>query len=171
MATTNLTDTQRAILTAACKRKDRRVFPIAVPGLKGGAVTAVLKSLLKNGFVEETPALGDDHVWRKGDGDVPLTLKATAAAFRAMGVGQKARRTRKPTAADVPRQRADTKQAKVIAMLNRRAGATVEQIIKVTDWQPHTVRGFLAGCLKKRLGLKVTSERAEGGERVYRVSS
>src|SRR5829696_3522416 len=74
MTATTLTDTRRAILTAAYKRKDRRVFPIAVPGLKGGAVTAVLKSLLKNGLVEETPASGDDHVWRKGDGDVTLTL-------------------------------------------------------------------------------------------------
>jgi len=117
MTATTLTDTRRAILTAAYKRKDRRVFPIAVPGLKGGAVTAVLKSLLKNGLVEETPASGDDHVWRKGDGDVTLTLKAAAAGSRAIGNGQKASRTRKPKVADAPRQGADTKQAKVIAML------------------------------------------------------
>ena len=70
-----------------------------------------------------------------------------------------------------PRERGDTKQAKVIAILKRPAGATVDQIIKATGWQPHTVRGFFAGALKKRLGIEVTSEKTDGGKRVYRVGS
>jgi hypothetical protein len=55
-------------------------------------------------------------------------------------------------------------------MLKRPAGATVEQIIKATDWQPHTVRGFFAGALKKRLGIEVTSEKTESGNRIYRIT-
>jgi hypothetical protein len=55
--------------------------------------------------------------------------------------------------------------------LKRPAGATVEQIIKATDWQPHTVRGFFAGALKKRLGIEVTSAATEEGKRVYRIVS
>jgi hypothetical protein len=55
--------------------------------------------------------------------------------------------------------------------LKRPAGATVEQIVKATDWQPHTVRGFFAGALKKRLGIEVTSEQGDDGKRVYRIAS
>jgi hypothetical protein len=76
------------------------------------------------------------------------------------------------TGADVapaPKTRDGTKQAQVIAMLRRREGATIAQIIEATDWRPHTVRGFFAGALKKKLGLEVTSEKAEDGERVYKI--
>jgi hypothetical protein len=56
----------------------------------------------------------------------------------------------------------------VIAMLKRPMGATVAETVAATGWLPHTVRGFFAGALKKRLGLAVTSEPAEGRGRVYR---
>ena len=65
--------------------------------------------------------------------------------------------------------RDDTKQAQLIAMLRRKEGATIAQIVAATGWQPHTVRGAFAGALKKKLGLTVTSEKVEGGERVYRI--
>ena len=48
-------------------------------------------------------------------------------------------------------------------------GATIAQIVEATAWQSHTVRGFFAGALKKKLGLNVTSEKVEGEERVYRL--
>jgi hypothetical protein len=59
----------------------------------------------------------------------------------------------------------------VISILKRPAGATLDQIIKATGWQPHTVRGFFAGALKKRLGIEVTSEKREDGTRLYRITS
>ena len=62
-----------------------------------------------------------------------------------------------------------TKQAQLIAMLRRKQGATIAQIVEATGWQPHTVRGAFAGALKKKLGLTVTSEKVEGKERVYRL--
>ncbi|WP_284155275.1 DUF3489 domain-containing protein [Sulfuricystis multivorans] len=64
----------------------------------------------------------------------------------------------------------NSKQAQVIEMLRRPNGATIRQICAVTGWLPHTVRGTLAGALKKKLGLTITSERPEGGERVYRIT-
>lgn len=76
-------------------------------------------------------------------------------------------------AADVapaPKTRDGTKQAQVVGMLRRPKGATIAQIVAATEWQVHTVRGFFAGALKKKLGLTVTSEKVESGERVYRIA-
>jgi len=78
-----------------------------------------------------------------------------------------------PMAADVapaPKTRDGTKQAQVVGMLRRPKGATIAQIVAATEWQVHTVRGFFAGALKKKLGLTVTSEKVESGERVYRIA-
>ena len=52
-------------------------------------------------------------------------------------------------------------------MLRADGGATIDEIVAATGWQPHTVRGAFAGALKKKLGLEVTSEKVEGRGRVY----
>jgi hypothetical protein len=67
--------------------------------------------------------------------------------------------------------RADTKQAKLIAMLEAKDGATVEEIAAAFGWQAHTVRGAIYGALKKKLGLVVISEKVEGRGRVYRIGN
>ena len=68
--------------------------------------------------------------------------------------------------------RTDSKQAQLIAMLKRPAGATIAEVVEALQWQSHTVRGAIAGALKKKLGLKVESEKvdAERG-RVYRIAA
>jgi hypothetical protein len=63
-----------------------------------------------------------------------------------------------------------TKHDQVLAMLRSRGGATVAALVRTTGWQPHSVRGFLAGVVKKKLGLNLTSEKTESG-RVYRVAA
>ena len=79
----------------------------------------------------------------------------------------KAPRTKQPKA---PRTRDGSKQAQLIAMLRRAKGATIDEIAEALSWQPHTVRGAIAGALKKKLGLEVTSEKDEKRGRVYRVT-
>ena len=68
-----------------------------------------------------------------------------------------------------PKARAGTKHAQMIAMLHDRAGATIAAIMAATGWQQHSVRGFLAGVVRKKLGLNLVSEPGENG-RVYRIS-
>ena len=67
--------------------------------------------------------------------------------------------------------RENSKQAQMIAMLQRPEGATVVEIAAAFGWQHHTVRGAIAGALRKKLGLGVISEKVEGRGRVYRLGS
>jgi hypothetical protein len=65
--------------------------------------------------------------------------------------------------------REGTKAEKIIDLLKRPEGATLAAIMKATDWQAHSVRGFLSGTIRKKLGLNVVSIKAEDGERSYSI--
>ena len=88
---------------------------------------------------------------------------------------KKAARTKgaaKPKAAAkaVSTPRAESKQSQLIAMLRQPDGATIVEIAKALGWLPHTVRGAIAGALKKKLGLNVESEKVADRGRVYRLA-
>jgi hypothetical protein len=172
-----LSDTQRLILAAACQRPDRRVLPLP-ERLKGAAARKVVASLLAKGLVQEIDARAGDPVWRDAGAGHGLTLVATDAAFQALGLATAAttaatRRKAAPTAptgAAGRTPRADSKQARLVAMLRRPEGASLAEIVAAFGWQPHTVRGAIAGALKKTLGLAVTSAKTEGRGRAYRIA-
>jgi hypothetical protein len=67
--------------------------------------------------------------------------------------------------------RQGSKTAKVLDLLKRRGGATLKEIMKATSWQSHSVRGFLSGTLRKKMGLRVDSFKNNNNERAYRVPS
>ena len=69
-----------------------------------------------------------------------------------------------------PGTREGSKQAQLIEMLRQATGATIDEIAKALSLQPHTVRGAIAGALKKKLGLNVTSEKDEKRGRIYRIA-
>ena len=74
----------------------------------------------------------------------------------------------KPAGSGQPEKRANSKQAWVLALLCGPSGATIATVTRSTGWQPHTVRAFLAAVVRKRLGLRLESEKTDG-ERVYRI--
>jgi hypothetical protein len=97
---------------------------------------------------------------------VSTTKAATRSASRKSG--KSSSRKRPAPASSKPAARPATKHARIIAMLRTPAGVTIAAITTATDWQQHSVRGFLAGVVRKKLGLNLVSELSDKG-RVYRI--
>ena len=66
---------------------------------------------------------------------------------------------------------AESKAAIVLELMKRKEGATLAEIAKATDWQNHSIRGFLSAQVGKKMGLKVESAKQDGGDRSYRIVS
>ncbi len=142
-----LTDTHRALLEAAAQHPQKKLtnFPDT---LKGGARIKVLTSMHNAELIEPSAAQPEVYV-------------VTTTGLQAIGITNHA-----PHA-----KREGTKQAVLIELLTRAEGATLPQMTEATGWQVHTVRGAMAGALKKKLGLEITSEKQTGADRIYRITS
>jgi hypothetical protein len=186
-----LTDLQLVLLSAAAQRDGSSLLPLPKRlKIEPGALTRVLKGLLKKKLVAEQPAPPDAPAWREAD-DQRFMLVISSAGLDAIGVepgtpisepienkkSRKATARRKPKGKSSAPQsdetpgatRPGTKLSLLIEMLRRDGGATISEIVSATGWQQHSVRGAISGTVKKKHGLTVTSETVEGRGRVYRI--
>jgi predicted ArsR family transcriptional regulator len=128
----------------------------------------------------DTGATSADAGAQAADAAAPATGADAAATPAKRKAKAKAAKPGKAASADKPSPRAGTKQARMIELLKRPEGATVEQIAAATGWQHHTIRGAISGALKKKLGLTVEATRtrevgpnktgAKGSSTVYRIT-
>ena len=142
-----LTDTQSHILQAAAARSDGAILPLpAGMTLKGATLKKVMAALA-----------GRDLIQERRDGVLIITKAGRRVA--------KAKQA--PLA---PELVSSTKQGSLLALLRRSDGATLPELMTIAGWQAHSVRGFLSGTVRKRMGLRVNSERSADGVRRYSVA-
>ena len=177
-----LSTTQYDILEHAIDQTHGQIvwFP---DNVKGGARHKVIQGLFNKALITRD---GQDNYFVAAEGYVALgrnlptpattyadpEVEAAVSAAEANWAQEKqaaAQRLLKVGVEGKPRTRDNSKQATVIQMLQRPEGATISQICQATGWQAHTVRGTFAGAFKKKLGLNLTSDKADGGERIYRI--
>jgi Protein of unknown function (DUF3489) len=110
--------------------------------------------------------------------NTPSRRKVSSSAATAkeppQSVESKAKRVaaaKTPMKADEPKFERLTKQERVLTLLSQAEGASIQEMMQATDWQKHSVRGFLAGTVTKKLGFSLTSLKPYGGVRRYRIET
>ncbi|RBI69896.1 hypothetical protein DQW77_15095 [Roseovarius sp. TE539] len=178
-----LTDTQSLILSRAATRPGNLAMPLP-EGLHGAAANVAVTRMVERGWLEEVDAdiRKGEPLWREtGDGH-GTTLIVTEVGLDAIGIepvvakATSGARKAKPDPAPMseapksPAIRAGTKQAQIIALLQRPEGASIGEIVAATGWQAHSARGMISGALKKKLGLVITSAKEAGRGTVHRIT-
>ena len=189
-----LTDTQAIILSRAASRPDNLAMPLP-EGLAGAAAKMAVAKMIERGWLEEVDAnlRRGEPLWREtGDGH-GTTLIATEAGLAAIGIEpvvantvtnlRKAQLKLASKLEDAPATtpdpeapkpiaiRAGTKQAEVIALIQRPEGASIAEIVETTGWLAHSARGLISGGLKKKLNLPITAEKVAGRGTVYKLEA
>jgi hypothetical protein len=193
-----LTDTQLVMLSAAAQREDRCL--VAPPSLKGGAAQKVAKKLISAGLAKETKAKRNDPIWRRDEESwACYTLKLTPAGAKAIGIDEgvepenaqnedgafkksdlaavtsnvearDALEPMEPVPVGPYAPRGGSKLAKVIELLQRDHGATIDELIAATGWLAHTTRAALTGLRKRGYAVAIDRSNNERGS-FYRTKA
>ena len=152
---TKPTPSQEKILTAAAKHPGCDIRDFMTHIKIRSVAEKVIHTLLANGWIAE---------------DKASAYRITDAGCAVVGAAPV--ETSAPTPSALPKATApkSSKQQTMINLLTREEGATLQQLVTATGWQKHSVHGAMAGVLKKKMGLTITSSKDAGGERVYRIA-
>jgi hypothetical protein len=185
-----LNDTQLVILNRAAQRDDLGVVEIDKRAATKEAITALLKSK----HLKLVPRMADLALWERNDDGHPLGLAVTPKALKLLGMdeaqtpvadaqpapdtgktsGRKGARKAKTALVSLEKsalaRAAGTKLDTIVKLMRRTKGATLAELMAATGWQVHSVRGVIAGAIKKKLGLAVLSEKS-GETRTYRIAA
>jgi hypothetical protein len=149
---------QKGFTETTMKNAEANTTEHAATVAEQGATVAPEKASSKKGATQKKGAPKGQKTAKGG--------KAKAAPKKEAKSGKKAGKPARANEASTPR--AESKGAKILALIGRPKGATLAEIQKATDWQAHSVRGFLSTAAKKH-GLKIESTKTEAGDRVYQV--
>ena len=167
---TKLSDLHYVLLAVAAKRSSGSVMPPSTSiGVPRASITRVINTLIKRGLADEAATKDEASVWRT-DGKRKIAAVITDAGRAAVAEAD----TKKPELEQSPAEpkpgpvevAPQTKQALLIAMLQREDGATLAQLVEATSWLPHTTRAALTGLRKK--GHVITASKVDGIS-IYRI--
>lgn len=161
-----LNDTHVVLLSSASQRKGGSLYPLPDTLKVGARVTKALASLQASGLAEERETCAAPEAHRSDD-DVSYGLYVTPAGLRAIGVDHEGSTQDAPAREVQPTPSRSTKAGEVLALLQRKSGATMAELIAATGWLPHTTRAALTGLRKK--GHTVT-RRKRGEETCYSIA-
>jgi hypothetical protein len=182
--TPKLNDVQLVILSSASQRNDGlAVVPENVPTAPLNKALAKLTAL---GFLKEVRVKHDQPLWRTDEEGKRLGLKITKAGSAAIGVAENGSGEQEPLPAPeptrggkkaankhdpAPAERGEprgSKRAQIIALMQRKSGATLDEMVEATGWLPHTTRAALTGLRHK--AFDITKSKEKGNKTVYRLS-
>jgi hypothetical protein len=176
-----LDDLHLILLSTASQRDDGNVLPVAVGvAAETERVSAALAQLLQHKLVEEVPTTSAPF-WRE-DGDDRYMLVLTETGHAALGIAPVHAEPGLALSADAPSmpqtgevvaapslsEKATSKSATVVALMQRADGATLDELVAATDWLPHTTRAALTGLRKKG---HVIERSKRGDETCYRIAA
>ncbi len=167
---TQLTDTQLVLLSSASQRDDR-LIPLP-DRLRGAVLDRLAGKLIAIGLATKSEVGAADPIWWRDDDDKAIGLTITSDGLRALGIEPEGHDASPPAEAVSPLKELvspGSKIAAVVSLLRRPEGASIDDVMAITGWLPHSSRAAFTG-LRKR-GHDVERARDATGQTVYRIAA